>query len=91
MTKSGARQIGKTTLIREFGKNEYEHFAEINFVTDEKAADIFNDKLTAETIITNLTAYLQTPLEPGKTLILFDEVQEKELEKLFYEIDLSGL
>ena len=28
----GARQIGKTTLIREFGKNEYEHFAEINFV-----------------------------------------------------------
>ena len=37
----GARQIGKTTLIREFGKNEYEHFAEINFVTDEKAADIF--------------------------------------------------
>ena len=72
----GARQIGKTTLIREFGKNEYEHFAEINFVTDEKAADIFKDKLTAEAIITNLTAYLQKPLEPGKTLILFDEVQE---------------
>ena len=72
----GARQTGKTTLIREFGKNEYEHFAEINFVTDEKAADIFKDKLTAEAIITNLTAYLQTPLEPGKTLILFDEVQE---------------
>ena len=72
----GARQIGKTTLIREFGKNEYEHFAELNFVTDQRAADIFNDKLTAETIITNLTAYLQTPLEPGKTLILFDEVQE---------------
>lgn len=72
----GARQIGKTTLIREFGKNEYEHFAEINFVTDEKATDIFKDKLTAEAIITNLTAYLQTPLEPGKTLILFDEVQE---------------
>lgn len=45
-------------------------------MTDEKAADIFNDKLTAEAIITNLTAYLQTPLEPGKTLILFDEVQE---------------
>ena len=72
----GARQIGKTTLIREFGKKEYEYFAEINFVTDENAADIFKGKLTAETIITNLTAYLQTPLEPGKTLILFDEVQE---------------
>mgnify|MGYP004592366471 FL=1 len=72
----GARQIGKTTLIREFGKNEYEYFAELNFVTDERAADIFNGKLTAEAVITNLTAYLQTPLEPGKTLILLDEVQE---------------
>lgn len=72
----GARQIGKTTLIREFGKNEYEYFAEINFVTDENASKIFEGQLTAETIITNLTAYLQQPLEPGKTLILFDEVQE---------------
>ena len=72
----GARQIGKTTLIREFGKNEYEYFAELNFVDSERAADIFNGKLTAEAVITNLTAYLQTPLEPGKTLILFDEVQE---------------
>lgn len=72
----GARQTGKTTLIREFGKNEYEHFAEINFVTDKKAADVFSGKLTAEEIITNMTAYLQKPLEVGKTLILFDEIQE---------------
>lgn len=72
----GARQIGKTTLIREFGKAEYEHFAEINFVTDEKAGHIFDGKLTAEELITNMTAYIQKPLEPGKTLILFDEVQE---------------
>lgn len=72
----GARQIGKTTLIREFGKNEYKHFAEINFVTDKRAADIFHGKLTAEEIITNLTAYLQMPLEEGRTLILFDEIQE---------------
>lgn len=62
----GARQIGKTTLIREFGKNEYEYFAELNFVTDERAVDIFNGKLTAEAIITNLTAYLQTPVRTWK-------------------------
>ena len=73
---TGARQIGKTTLIREFGKNEYENFAEINFVRDENAKDIFKGDFTAESIITNLTAYLRTPLEKGKTLILFDEVQE---------------
>lgn len=72
----GARQIGKTTLIREFGKREYKYFAEINFVTDPRAADIFHGKLTAEEIITNLTAYLQVPLEEGESLILFDEIQE---------------
>lgn len=72
----GARQIGKTTLIREFGKREYKYFAEINFVTDPRAADIFRGKLPAEEIIINLTAYLQKPLERGKTLILFDEIQE---------------
>lgn len=72
----GARQIGKTTLIREFGKREYAHFVEINFVTDEKASAIFDERLTAEQIITNLTAYVQTVLEPGKTLILLDEIQE---------------
>ena len=72
----GARQIGKTTLIREFGRNEYEYFAEINFVTDKNAEKIFEGKLTAEEIIVNLTAYLQKKLEPGKSLILFDEVQE---------------
>ncbi|MDE7198718.1 MAG: ATP-binding protein [Lachnospiraceae bacterium] len=72
----GARQIGKTTLIREFGKKEYTYFVEINFVTDEKAAAIFDGRLTADEIITNLTAYVQTALEPGETLILLDEVQE---------------
>lgn len=71
----GARQIGKTTLIREFGRQHYENFVEINFVTDEGAADIFAGSLDAETIITNLTAYVRRPMEPGKTLVLFDEVQ----------------
>lgn len=47
-----------------------------DFVTDEKAGDIFNGKLTAEEIITNMMAYLQMPLEVGKTLILFDKMQE---------------
>ena len=73
---TGARQVGKTTLIREFGKKEYKHFAEINFVRDESAKNIFKESLTAEAIITNLTAYLRVSLEPKKTLIFFDEVQE---------------
>lgn len=72
---TGARQIGKTTLIRAFGKEHYEHFVELNFITDEKVGLIFEGSLDADTIITNLTAYIRQPLTPGKTLILFDEVQ----------------
>lgn len=72
----GARQIGKTTLIREFGRSNYSTFTEINFVTDDSAAEIFAGSLDADTIITNLTAYTRKPMEPGKTLVLFDEVQK---------------
>lgn len=72
----GARQIGKTTLVRQFGAEEYECFAEINFITDMGAAQIFDGSLDADTIIANLTAFLHKPLTKGKTLVLLDEIQE---------------
>ena len=72
----GARQIGKTTLIRQFGKENYRNFVEINFVSDTDAAGIFAGDLDVNTIITNLTAYTRQPMEPGETLVFFDEVQE---------------
>ncbi|MGN1202203.1 MAG: ATP-binding protein [Eubacterium sp.] len=72
----GARQIGKTTLVRQFAKENYECFAEINFITNPEAADIFSGSLDADTIITNITAYLRKVLIPGETLILLDEIQE---------------
>ena len=71
----GARQIGKTTLIRYFGKENYKCFIEINFITDEAAKSIFDNSIDVDTILTNLTAYLRKPMEPGNTLILFDEIQ----------------
>lgn len=73
---TGARQIGKTYLIRKFAKEEYEHFAEINFITRPTAEKIFSGDLNADTIIMNLTAFLGMSLEPRKTLIFFDEIQE---------------
>lgn len=73
---TGARQIGKTYIIREFGKSNYDHFAEINFITTPSAAEIFSGDLNADTIIMNLTAFLGIPLERGKTLIFLDEIQE---------------
>lgn len=71
----GARQIGKTTVIRQFGKDHYECFVEINFITDADATKIFAGNLDANTIITNLTAYTRKPMIPGKTLVLLDEIQ----------------
>ena len=71
----GARQIGKTTVIRQFGQDQYECFVEINFITDSDAAKIFAGNLDADTIITNLTAYTRKAMIPGKTLVLLDEIQ----------------
>ena len=73
---TGARQTGKTFLIREFGKQNYENFVEINFITEPRAASIFTGNLNAETLIMNLTAYLMAAMTPGRTLVFFDEIQE---------------
>ncbi len=72
----GARQIGKTTLVREFADKNYGHYIEINFITDPGAAEIFSGSLDADTLITNITAYTRKETAPGDTLILFDEIQE---------------
>ncbi|NMN02112.1 ATP-binding protein [Bifidobacterium panos] len=73
---TGARQIGKTTLVRQFGAQYYDSFAELNFLMDSTACAIFDGPLDANTVITNLTAYLNMSLQPGRTLILLDEIQE---------------
>lgn len=52
------------------------HFIEVNFVTDYGAAKIFGGSQNIDTLITNLSAYTHKPMEPGKTSVLFDEVQE---------------
>ncbi len=48
---TGARQIGKTYIVRLFGKANYKHFAEINFITTPSVAEIFSGDLDANTII----------------------------------------
>lgn len=72
----GARQIGKTTLVREFGRNEYKCFIEFNFVSDMDARHVFDGNLDVNTIIEGLSALARKPLIPGNTLVLFDEIQE---------------
>ena len=71
---TGARQIGKTYLVRKFGKSNYENFIEINFITTPSAKNIFSGDLNANTIIMNLTAFTGKSFTPRKTLIFLDEM-----------------
>ena len=73
---TGARQTGKTYIVREFGKKNYKNFIEINFITNPEATKIFSGDLSAETIIINLTAYPRKTMSAGNTLIFLDEIQE---------------
>ena len=72
----GARQVGKTYAIREFGRSCYESCIEINFIETPSAKAIFEGDLDASTIVTNLSAYSLGCMEPGKTLVFLDEIQE---------------
>lgn len=74
---SGHRRIGKTQTVREFASNEFEHIAEVNFLTMPDAAEAFSGDLTVDSVIKHLSVlYPQMVFEPGKTLIFFDELQE---------------
>lgn len=71
---TGARQIGKTFSIREFGKT-YKHFVEINFVEKPEAVEVFKTAKSTTDILLRLSAMVSTPLVKGETLVFFDEVQ----------------
>ncbi len=73
---NGARQVGKTTSIREFAKAYYNHFVEINFVKFPLAQKAFDGNLDTKTIVTNLSAMGFGPFVEGETLVFFDEIQE---------------
>ncbi len=76
---TGARQVGKTYIIREFGKR-YESFIEINFYENNSARTLFENAANREELLLRLSAIAEGPLIPGRTLIFLDEVQEcKEL------------
>lgn len=73
----GARQIGKTFSIRDFGKNNYENILEINFKETPSSAEMFSGDLNVDTIIMGMRfRYPAETIAPGKTLIFLDEIQE---------------
>lgn len=74
---TGARQTGKTYSARHLGKS-FKNFIEINFIENSAAIDIFKDITSANEILLRLSAMTDIPMEPGETLIFFDEVQKCE-------------
>lgn len=73
----GARQVGKTYLVRCFGHKEYESFIEINFHMQSDLKVIFSGNRSAEEIYKRMTANIPgIKLIPGKTLIFLDEIQK---------------
>ena len=77
MTKSGARQIGKTESVLHFARQYYHNVIYINFVLDKKYSAIVSDGYDVETVIKNITlADPAVQFVPGETIIIFDEIQE---------------
>ena len=89
MIIEGARQVGKTWLMKEFGKECYEKTVYINFDSNRQMKDLFSSDLNIERIIMGLEIYSDTNITPDDTLIIFDEVQEVPAAlsslKYFYE------
>ena len=82
----GARQVGKTHIIREFGKSHYKNMAYINLETDPIASTWFDDNIDPRRIIMLLETHIKSRIVPENTLIVFDEVQscERALTSLKY-------
>ena len=85
----GARQVGKTWLMKEFGNRAYENTVYINFDSNSRMAELFASDLNTERLIMGLELYAGRKIDPTNTLLIFDEVQEvpRALSSLkyFYE------
>ena len=82
----GARQVGKTYSILEFGRTHYENVAYFNFETNPKLNETFNENISPDYLIPILSHIANQTIVKGKTLIVFDEVQlcERALTSLKY-------
>lgn len=85
----GARQVGKTWLMKEFGKQAYADTVYINFDSNSRMADLFSADLDTDRLIMGLELYAGRKINPDNTLLIFDEVQEVPRAlaslKYFYE------
>lgn len=85
----GARQVGKTWLMKEFGSKAYKDTVYINFDSNSRMAELFASDLNIDRLIMGIELYHGRKIDPDNTLLIFDEVQEvpRALSSLkyFYE------
>ncbi len=76
MVLKGARQVGKTWLMKEFGKSCYRNFVYFNFDEEEELKSIFNKNKNPHRIVELLSLIANEKIVPGDTLVILDEIQE---------------
>lgn len=83
---NGARQVGKTYILKQFGQNEYEKFAFFSLDRDQKVIEVFEKGGNVPDILLALSAISEVDITPGDTLVVLDEIQNcpKALEALKY-------
>lgn len=95
----GARQVGKTTSIRNFGLSHYENIAEVNFFQNASAVETIAAAQDAADLLLRISALSRTEMKEGSTLIFLDEIQECEnlltllkflMEETSYDVIMSG-
>ncbi len=86
----GARQVGKTWVMKEFGKNEFKKVLYLNFESSARLRDVFVPDFNIERLINIFEIETNTIIDPKNTLLIFDEIQEAEKGltalKYFYEL-----
>lgn len=80
----GARQVGKTWLMKEFGRQHFARVAYVSFFNNQRMKRVFDEDYDIERIIMNVNIEARVEVTPGDTLIIFDEIQEapRALESL---------
>jgi len=73
---SGVRQCGKTYVLKEFGENCFQDYAYLNFESDDRLKAVFDYDFNVERILKELSFICSKRIEPGKTLLILDEIQE---------------
>ena len=75
---NGARQVGKTHTLRQFGREEYENTIYVNLETNSRIASLFDDDITPERLIRYLEGIYGEKINKKTTLVIFDEIQSCE-------------